>query len=64
MKTHFPSRAELTSDDSRSEVAEYCGLSVEVVLQMAHSSLIRFRDREFVIHTEDLRFQRSMSRAA
>jgi hypothetical protein len=64
MKTHFPGRAEARLDDSRSEVAEYCGLSVEVVLQMAHSSLIRFRDREFVIHTEDLCFQRSLRCAA
>ena len=64
MKTHFSNRAELRPDDSRPEVAEYCGLSVEVVWQMAHSSLIRYRDREFVIHTEDLCFRRSLRCAA
>ena len=52
------------ADDSKSEVAEYCGLSVDVVWQMAHSTLIRYRDREFVIATEDLCFQRSLRCAA
>ena len=58
MKTDSPGKAELRPDDSKSEVAEDCGLSVEVVWQIAHSSLIRYRDRECVIATEDLCFQR------
>ena len=44
--------------------AEYCGLSVQVVCRMEHCSLIRYRDREFVINTEDLRCQRSLRCAA
>lgn len=44
--------------------AEHCGLSVEVVCRMEHCSLIRYRDREFVIITEDLCFQQSMRCAA
>mgnify|MGYP003577104776 CR=1 FL=1 len=48
--------------ESRNEV--YCGLSVEVVCRMAHSSLIRYREREFVINTEDLGCQRSLRCAA
>ena len=64
MKTHCSSRAEARSDDSRPDSAEYCGLSVEVVWQMSHSSLIRYRGREFVIETKDLSFQRSLRCAA
>ena len=43
---------------------EYCGLSVEVIYRMAHCTLIRYRDREFVINTEDLACQRSLRCAA
>lgn len=46
------------------KAAEYCGLSAEVVCRMEHCSLIRYRDREFVINTEDLRCQRSLRCAA
>ena len=46
------------------KAAEYCGLSVQVVCRMEHCSLIRFRDREFVINTEDLSCQRSLRCAA
>ena len=46
------------------KAAEYYGLSVEVVCRMEHCSLIRYRDREFVINTEDLCCQRSLRCAA
>jgi hypothetical protein len=64
MKTHCSSRAGARPDDSRPDAADYFGLSVEVVWQMAHSSLIRYRDREFVIETKDLSFQCSLRCAA
>lgn len=43
---------------------EYSGLSVEVIYRMPYCSLIRYRDREFVINTEDLGCQRSLRCAA
>jgi hypothetical protein len=64
MKTHCSNRAGARPDDSRPDAAEYCGLSVEVVWQMSHSSLIRYRDREIVIETKDLSLQRSLRCAA
>ena len=48
--------------ESRNEV--YCGLSVEIIYRMPHCSLIRYRDREFVVNTEDLGCQRSLRCAA
>jgi hypothetical protein len=44
--------------------AEYFGLTVEVVCEMKHYTLIRFGDREFVVDTGDLIFARQLSRAA
>jgi len=44
--------------------AEYHGLSVEVVCRTEHCSLVRYENLEFVIQTEDLCFQRSLSCAA
>jgi len=65
MKTHGLTRAaEQRPEGSAPVVAEYYGLSVEVVWQMAHSALSRYRDRELVIATEDLCFQRSLRCAA
>lgn len=46
------------------KAGEYYGLSVQVVCRMEHCSLIRYRDREFVINTEDLCCQRSLKCAA
>ena len=46
------------------EIAYYCELCVEVLCRMEHSSLVRYRDREFIINTEDLCFLRSMKCAA
>ncbi len=64
MKMYFSSRTEQNVEGFEPKAAEYCGLSVEVVCRMEHSSLIRYRDREFVINTEDLCCQRSLRCAA
>ena len=34
--------------------ASYCGLKVEVVTRMENCSLIRFRERTFIVDTADL----------
>ena len=34
--------------------ASYCSLKVEVVSRMEHCSLIRFRERTFIVDTADL----------
>jgi len=44
--------------------ANYFGLSVEVLSQMKHCSLIRFQGREFIADTADLVFSHSLKRAA
>jgi len=62
MKPHFSRQAE--QEPFEPPGAEYCGLPVEVVCRMAHCSLVRYRDREFVVNTEDLYFQRSLRCAA
>jgi hypothetical protein len=46
------------------ETAEYCGLLINVLCRLEHCSLVRYRDHEFVINTEDLCFRRSMRCAA
>jgi len=46
------------------EIASYFGLPVEIISLMEHSSLIRFRDREFIVDTDDLCLKRSMRCAA
>ena len=45
-------------------MAEYFGLRVEVLCEMNHCALIRFRDREFVIDASDLVFIRQLWEAA
>ena len=45
-------------------IAEYFGLTVEVICQMKHCALIRFGDREFVVDASDLVSVRQLSRAA
>ena len=37
------------------ELASYFGLTVEIVFRMRNYSLIRWRDRESVVDTEDLK---------
>jgi hypothetical protein len=45
--------------------ATYFGLEVEVICRMENSSLIRFRNREFVVDTQDLtEFKQVLRRAA
>ena len=46
------------------KMAEYFGLTVEVICEMKHCALIRFGDREFVVDASDLVFTRQLSRAA
>jgi hypothetical protein len=45
-------------------MAEYFGLTVEVLCEMNHCALIRFRDREFVVDASDLVFIRQFCQAA
>jgi hypothetical protein len=45
-------------------MAEYFGLTVEVLCEMTHCALIRFGDREFVVDAGDLVYTRQLSRAA
>lgn len=46
------------------EIANYFGLVVEEIDRMENYSLIRYRDREFVVNTEELQNHRLMNRAA
>ena len=64
MKVDSSSQPDNNVEVFESKNGEYCGLSVEVICRMAHCSLIRYRDREFVISTEDLACQRSLRCAA
>lgn len=45
-------------------MAEYFGLTVEVLCRMNLCALIRFGDREFVVDAKDLVPVRQLSRAA
>ena len=45
-------------------IGTYFGLKVEVILQMDHSSLIRFQEREFIVDTADLVFRQTLRRTA
>jgi hypothetical protein len=42
------------SNPALKELASYFGLTVEIVFRMRNCSLIRWRDRESVVDTEDL----------
>ena len=64
MKMDYSNPAKQNVEVFEPKAAEYCGLSVEVVCRMEHCSVIRYREREFVINTEDLRCQRSLRCAA
>jgi hypothetical protein len=44
--------------------ASYFGILVNVIERMEQCSLIRYRDRECVVSTQDLRFCRAMQRVA
>jgi len=45
-------------------MADYFGVTVEVICRMRHCALIRFGDREFVVDAGDLACVRRFSRAA
>ena len=64
MKMDLSNPAKQNVEVFEPKAAEYCGLSVEVVCRMEHCSVIRYREREFVINTEDLWLKRSMRCAA
>jgi hypothetical protein len=36
------------------ELASHFGLTVEIIFRMRNCTLIRWRDREFIVETEDL----------
>ena len=63
MKLDSLSQPDKNVEVFESKNGEYGGLSVEIICRMPHCSLIRYRDREFVINTEDLA-QRSLRCAA
>ena len=46
------------------KIVTYFGLPVQVICPMPHYSLIRYRGREFVVNTEDLRSEWSFKCAA
>jgi signal transduction histidine kinase len=48
----------------QNETAIYFGLSVQVIARMPSCSLIRYRDREFVVETADLQNSLALGRAA
>jgi hypothetical protein len=43
------------SNPALRELGSYFGLTVEIIFRMTNSSLIRWRDRESVVDTEDLK---------
>jgi len=46
------------------ETATYFGLTVQVIARMANYGLVRYRDRELVVETADLRTSLAVGRAA
>jgi hypothetical protein len=62
MTTLFSTSSE--QDVETFETAEYFGLLVKVLCRMQTCSLVSYRDREFIVNTEDLSCQRSMRCAA
>jgi hypothetical protein len=51
-------------EKTRTEVAEYFGLKVEVIYRMEHCALVRFGEREFVIEAADLGLVQAFRQAA
>jgi hypothetical protein len=41
-------------EPSQLTLADYFGLTVQVVTRMQHCSLVRYRDGELIVNTEDL----------
>ena len=42
----------------------YCGVEVDVLVDMNHSSLVRHREREIVVEIADLILERSLAKTA
>ena len=53
MVTQATLRAKI-KEDSLEETASYFGLIVQVIDRMSSLTLVRYRNREFVVFTEDL----------
>jgi hypothetical protein len=56
--------SKLTAQPGRERTATYFGLTVQVLDRMEQCSLIRYRDWELVVSTEDLQGRRAMQPAA
>jgi hypothetical protein len=41
-------------ESSQLTLADYFGLTIQVVTRMRHCSLVRYCDRELIVNTEDL----------
>ena len=50
------SKVSRTSNSPPRELANYFGLTVEIIFRMKNYSLIRWRDHESIVHTEELQF--------
>jgi len=46
------------------ERATYFGIEVEVLVHMDHCTLVRYRQREFLVETADLSFRHAFAKAA
>ena len=57
-------RKSLMATTNSTVMATYFGLKVEVLMKMEHCSLVRFREQELVVETNDLVFECAFSHAA
>jgi hypothetical protein len=53
MATQSTSLTSIASN-TQPRTARYCGLAIEVIEEMEYCSLIRCRNRKYIINTEDL----------
>jgi len=44
--------------------AFYCGIEVEIICQMNHCSLVRFKEKSFVVDTSDLVLEQNFKTTA
>ena len=51
-------------ESSQLSLANYFGLTVEVVSRMKQCSLVRYRDRELIVNSEDLQEYLVLKQAA
>jgi len=52
------------ADSSQTSMVNYFGVLIELIDRMEHCSLIRYRDRELVVDTEDLQEVSALKHAA